>query len=187
MIRAPIVAERPAARLRGVSPRTTTHMHHTIDFGRNLDHYTHHAAAGMRHRDALEGRFCLTAATLVAKMHGPNEPALTTRFVAGKLSFMKLSIAADIELGAPSLRGGYVTWFDVSLADGDRVYGHARVALSRKRTSSRSEVCMDVVKRWRSRSGSGEPIAEVHGLTTNHGGANPRGSVPRRSGVARSS
>jgi hypothetical protein len=62
-------------------------------------------------------------------MHGPNEPALTTRFVAGKLSFMKLSIAADIELGAPSLRGGYVTWFDVSLADGDRVYGHARVAL----------------------------------------------------------
>jgi hypothetical protein len=42
---------------------------------------------------------------------------------------MKLSIAAELDLATPSMRGGYVTWLDVRLADGDRTFGTARVAL----------------------------------------------------------
>lgn len=42
---------------------------------------------------------------------------------------MKLSISADIELVTPGTNGGYVTWLDVRLGDGDRCCGIARAAL----------------------------------------------------------
>jgi hypothetical protein len=42
---------------------------------------------------------------------------------------MKLAITTAIDLKAPSLDNGYVTWLDVQLVEGGRTLGHARVAL----------------------------------------------------------
>ena len=62
-------------------------------------------------------------------MHDPLTRALTAMRPPRKVMDMKLSITADIDLAAPSIKGGYVTWFDVRLGDADRTYGHARIAL----------------------------------------------------------
>src|SRR5690554_2705246 len=41
---------------------------------------------------------------------------------------MKLSVTTNIDLVGPH-HGGYVTWLDVRVSDGEREYGTARIAL----------------------------------------------------------
>jgi hypothetical protein len=41
---------------------------------------------------------------------------------------MKIALSASIDLEGPA-KGGYVTWLDLNLTDGARVYGTARIAL----------------------------------------------------------
>jgi hypothetical protein len=59
----------------------------------------------MRPQIAKSDPFCLTGAALVAKMHASSLRALTAQPPPLKVMDMKLSITADIDLAAPSIKG----------------------------------------------------------------------------------
>ena len=62
-------------------------------------------------------------------MHKSLSPSLTRVSSPEKVNLMKLSITTELDLAAPTMKKGYVTWLDVKLVEDGRTFGTARVAL----------------------------------------------------------
>jgi hypothetical protein len=83
----------------------------------------------LRHRAANDLAFRPSSAAVVAKMNASAVGRLTPPTAVCHGEGMKFSVTTEIELDAGDQESAYVTWLDVQVSDGARVFGTARVAL----------------------------------------------------------